>query len=97
MRYTRMFTLTVLAAAATVAVSCQPKNRDAADAHASIADLSNKPQPARAAISAAPKDAQWTILCKAVRGSDHVVRAKAMKDSLLKTTQLRDWRSKLAW
>src|SRR5687768_10033206 len=96
MRYTKTFNRIASLTLATVVaagVSCSPKNPDAGESKSSLASgspSSNKP-PARPAISAAPKDAQWTILCKVIRGADHVGRSKAMKDSLLKTTQLRDW------
>ena len=39
----------------------------------------------------APKDAQWTIVCKTFSGPGHAQQAKQMKELLLRTTKLRDW------
>lgn len=91
MRYTSIFTragsVLVAVAVAAGAVSCAGKEPASTEAPAMASSTDARPT----AISAAPKNAQWTILCRTIRGLDHVIRAKAMKDSLLKTTQMRDW------
>jgi hypothetical protein len=38
-----------------------------------------------------PKDAQWTLYCRAVGGIDHVERAKQAKAELVRQTGLKDW------
>src|SRR4051812_30493234 len=41
--------------------------------------------------SAAASDAQWTLYCRAIAGPDHVARANAVKDDLVKNSQMKDW------
>ena len=96
MRVSRLLIALVLAAGAA---SCSQNKQPEEDAVA-MADpapkASRKPaaaaQPKGAgAATAIPKGAQWTIHCREVAGPEHVARSRQWKDTLVKTSGMRDW------
>src|SRR5437773_798635 len=64
-------------------VLAKPKPKPSEAPPAPAADPNAAPIP--------PKDAQYTLYCQAVAGSDHVERANQFKNQLLQSTPLKDW------
>lgn len=78
----------LLAMALAVGAGCASK--PVGPSGASVPGHGSDSQAATAALNI-PANAQWTLFCQRVAGSDHVVRANQIKTILLKNTKLPDW------
>jgi hypothetical protein len=92
----RLFSGLILAATATLAVSCAPDhpagdNTQTSAMSASPSGRSTATLRASADMPAVPRGALYTIYCTAVSGPGHIEESRLMRQSLVSGTKMKDW------